>query len=135
MTQQAGGEAGREGLYSALKNSIATLISIGKTRAELLVTEIEEEKYRLKILGSKAIGAAFSLGMAIVMAVFCLATLFWEQRVLVFGLFAVFFALAGILLVSSLNRQAKQPSKLFRASLTELEADMAQLRRYTKKPE
>lgn len=135
MTQQAGGEAGREGLYSALKNSIATLISIGKTRAELLVTEIEEEKYRLKILGSKAIGAAFFLGMAIVMAVFCLATLFWEQRVLVFGLFAVFFALAGILLVSSLNRQAKQPSKLFRASLTELEADMAQLRRYTKKPE
>ena len=135
MTQQAGGEAGREGLYSALKNSIATLISIGKTRAELLVTEIEEEKYRLKILGSKAIGAAFFLGMAIVMAVFCLATLFWEQRVLVFGLFAAFFALAGILLVSSLNRQAKQPSKLFRASLTELEADMAQLRRYTKKPE
>lgn len=135
MTQQAGGEAGREGLYSALKNSIATLISIGKTRAELLVTEIEEEKYRLKILGSKAVGAAFFLGMAIVMAVFCLATLFWEQRVLVFGLFAVFFALAGILLVSSLNRQAKQPSKLFRASLTELEADMAQLRRYTKKPE
>lgn len=135
MTQQAGGEVGREGLYSALKNSIATLISIGKTRAELLVTEIEEEKYRLKILGSKAIGAAFFLGMAIVMAVFCLATLFWEQRVLVFGLFAVFFALAGILLVSSLNRQAKQPSKLFRASLTELEADMAQLRRYTKKPE
>lgn len=135
MTQQAGGEVGREGLYTALKNSIATLISIGKTRAELLVTEIEEEKYRLKILGSKAIGAAFFLGMAIVMAVFCLATLFWEQRVLVFGLFAVFFALAGILLVSSLNRQAKQPSKLFRASLTELEADMAQLRRYTKKPE
>jgi uncharacterized membrane protein YqjE len=135
MTQQAGGEAGREGLYSALKNSIATLISIGKTRAELLVTEIEEEKYRLKILGSKAIGAAFFLGMAIVMAVFCLATLFWEQRVLVFGLFAAFFALAGILLVSSLNRQAMQPSKLFRASLTELEADMAQLRRYTKKPE
>ena len=135
MTQETGGAAGREGLYSALKNSIATLISIGKTRAELLVTEIEEEKYRLKILGSKAIGAAFFLGMAIVMAVFCLATLFWEQRVLVFGLFAAFFALAGILLVSSLNRQAMQPSKLFRASLTELEADMAQLRRYTKKPE
>lgn len=135
MTQQAGGEVGREGLYTALKNSIATLISIGKTRAELLVTEIEEEKFRLKILGSKAIGAAFFLGMAVVMAVFCLAMVFWEQRVLVFGLFAVFFALAGILLVSSLNRQAKQPSKLFRASLTELEADMAQLRRYTKKPE
>jgi uncharacterized membrane protein YqjE len=135
MTQQTSGEAGREGLYTALKNSIATLISIGKTRAELLVTEIEEEKYRLKILGSKAIGAAFFLGMAVVMAVFCLATLFWEQRVLVFGLFAALFGLLAVILVSSLNQQAKQPSKLFRASLTELEADMAQLRRYSKKPE
>jgi uncharacterized membrane protein YqjE len=135
MTQQTSGEAGREGLYTALKNSIATLISIGKTRAELLVTEIEEEKYRLKILGSKAIGAAFFISMAIVMAVFCLVTLFWEQRVLVFGLFAVLFGLAGFFLVSSLSRQAKQPSKLFRASLNELEADMAQLRRYAKKPE
>jgi uncharacterized membrane protein YqjE len=135
MTQQAGGEAGREGLYTALKNSIATLISIGKTRAELLVTEIEEEKFRLTILGSKAIGAAFFLGMAVVMAVFCLAMAFWEQRVLVFGLFAALFGLTGVILVSSLNRQAKQPSKLFRASLTELEADMVQLRRYTKKPE
>lgn len=135
MTQQAGGDAGRQGLYTALKNSIATLISIGKTRAELLVTEIEEEKLRLKVLGSKAIAAAFFLGMAVVMAVFCLATLFWEQRVLVFGLFAVLFGLLGVVMVSSLNRQAKQPSKLFRASLTELEADMAQLRRYSKKPE
>lgn len=135
MTQQAGGEAGREGLYTALKNSIATLISIGKTRAELLVTEIEEEKFRLKILGSKAIGAAFFLGMAVVMAVFCLAMAFWEQRVLVFGLFAALFGLIGVILVFSLNRQAKQPSKLFRASLTELEADVVQLRRYTKKPE
>jgi uncharacterized membrane protein YqjE len=135
MTQQTSGEAGREGLYTALKNSIATLISIGKTRAELLVTEIEEEKYRLKILSSKAIGAAFFLGMAVVMTVFCLATLFWEQRVLVFGLFAALFGLLAVILVSSLNQQAKQPSKLFRASLTELEADMAQLRRYSKKPE
>lgn len=135
MTQETGGEAGREGLYAALKNSIATLISIGKTRAELLVTEIEEEKYRLKILGSKAIGAAFFLGMAVVMLVFCLAMAFWEQRVLVFGLFAALFVLLAVWLIASLNQQAKQPSKLFRASLNELEADMAQLRRYAKKPE
>jgi hypothetical protein len=50
-------------------------------------------------------------------------------------LFAALFGLLAVILVSSLNQQAKQPSKLFRASLTELEADMAQLRRYSKKPE
>jgi len=135
MTQQAGGEAGRAGLFAALKGMIATLIAIGKTRAELLVTELEEEKLRLMALWSKAIGAAFMLALGVVMAVFCIALAFWEQRVLVFGLFAALFIGGGLLLIGSIKKQAQQPSKLFRASLTELEADMAELRRYAKKPE
>ena len=68
MTQSTGEEAGREGLFAALKNSLATLISIGKTRAELLVTELEEEKYRLMSLWSKAIGAAFMLAVGVILA-------------------------------------------------------------------
>jgi len=135
MTQESGGEGGREGLFAALKNMIATLLAIGKTRAELLVTELEEEKIRLMSLWSKAIGAAFLLAVGVIMAVFCLALLFWEQRVLVFGLFAVLFIGAGLYLVSSLRSQAAQPSRLLRASLSELEADIEQLRRYVKKPE
>lgn len=135
MTQQAGGEGGREGLFSALKNSVATLIAIVKTRAELLVTELEEEKYRLMAMWSKAIGAAFLLAVGVIMAVFCLALAFWEQRVVIFGLFAALFIGGGLLLVASLKRQAGQPTKLFKASLSELEEDMAQLRRHAKRPE
>lgn len=135
MSQQAGGEEGRAGLFTALKNMIATLVAIGKTRAELLVTELEEEKLRLMTLWSKAIGAAFMLALGVIMAVFCIALAFWEQRVLVFGLFAALFIGGGLLLIGSIKKQAKQPSKLFRASLAELEADMAELRRYAKKPE
>lgn len=135
MTQETGGGTGREGLFAALKNIIATFVAIGKTRAELLVTELEEEKIRLMSLWSKAIGAAFLLAVGVIMAVFCLALLFWEQRVLVFGLFAVLFIGGGLLLVSSLRSQAARPSALLRASLSELEADIEQLRRYVKKPE
>jgi uncharacterized membrane protein YqjE len=135
MTQPTGGEAGREGLFAALKNSVATLIAIGKTRVELLVTELEEEKFRLMSLWSKAIGAAFMLAVGVVLTIFCLALAFWEQRVIVFGIFAVLFIGGGLFLIGSLKRQASQPSKLFRASLTELEADLAQLRRYRNKPE
>lgn len=135
MTQQAGGEAGREGLFAALKNSVATLIAIGKTRAELLVTELEEEKYRLMSLWSKAIGAAFMLGVGVVLTIFSLALAFWEQRVMVFGIFAVIFIAGALFLISSLKRQAGEPSKMFRASLAELEADLAQLRRYRNKSE
>jgi uncharacterized membrane protein YqjE len=135
MPQQTGGEDGRAGLFSALKNMVATLLAIGKTRAELLMVELEEEKLRLMTLWSKAIGAAFLLAVGVIMAVFCIALAFWEQRVFVFGLFAVLFIGGGLLLIASLKSQAAMPSRLFRASLAELEADIEQLRRYAKKPE
>lgn len=129
MVQDANGEGGREGLFAALKNTLATLLAIGKTRAELLVTELEEEKFRLMSLWAKAIGAAFLLAIGTILAVFCLALAFWEQRVLLFGIFATLFLAGGLGLVFALRRQASQPSKLFRASLAELENDMALLRR------
>jgi uncharacterized membrane protein YqjE len=129
MSVDTGGEGGREGLFGALKNLLATLLAIGKTRAELLVTEIEEEKYRLMALWAKAIGASFLFALGLIMLVFCIALAFWEQRVLVFGLFSAAFICGGFFLVSSLRRQAAQPTKLFRSSLAELESDMTQLRR------
>ena len=135
MPEQSGSEGGRAGLFSALKNMIATLLAIGKTRAELLVTELEEEKFRLMSLWSTAIGAAFLLSVGAVMAVFCVALAFWEYRVIVFALFAALFIGGGLLLVGSLKRQASQPSKLFRASLSELETDLATLRRSARRPE
>ncbi|WP_255584477.1 phage holin family protein [Dechloromonas sp. CZR5] len=118
-----------------MKNLVATLLAIGKTRAELLVTELEEEKFRLISLWARAIGAAFLLALGVVMLVCCIALAFWEQRVVVFGVFAALFVTGGLLLVRSLQRQASQPSKMFKASLSELEADMAQLRRYRDRSE
>ena len=121
-------DAGRPGLFAALKIILATLLSIGRTRAELLAVEIEEEKYRLIAMWAKAIGAAFLIALGVIMAVFSLALAFWEQRVLVFGLFAALFLGVAALLVLSLRQQAKVPSRLFRSSLAELDADIAQLR-------
>lgn len=129
MSVGSGGETGREGLFVALKSLVATLLAIGKTRAELLVNELEEEKFRLMSLWAKAIGAAWLFALGIVMVVCCLAVAFWEQRVLVFGLAAALFLGVGFMVFASLRSQMAQPSKIFRGSLAELEADMAQLRR------
>lgn len=128
MTGHASGDGPREGLFAALKGLLATTLAIGRTRAELLVSEIEEEKYRLIALWSKAIGAAFLLAIGLIMAVFSLALAFWEQRVLVFGAFAVLCIGGGLFLASALRAQARQPSRLFQSSLAELDADLAQLR-------
>ena len=130
MSAGTGGEAGREGLFVSLKKMVATLLAIGKTRAELLVNELEEEKFRLMSLWAKAIGAAWLFALGTVMVVCCLAVAFWEQRVLVFGVAAVLFLGVGFMVFTSLRRQMAQPSKIFRGSLAELEADMAQLRRH-----
>ena len=130
MSAGSGGEAGREGLFVALKSLVATLLAIGKTRAELLVNELEEDKFRLMSLWAKAIGAAWLFALGIIMAVCCLAVAFWEQRVLVFGLAAALFLGVGFMVFASLRNQMAQPSKIFRGSLAELEADMAQLRRH-----
>lgn len=135
MTQQTGEEERREGLFASLKNLIATVVAIGRTRAELLVTELEEEKHRLMSLWAKAIGAAFLLALGVIMAVFCIALAFWEERVMVFGLFAALFIGGAMYLVISLKSQSRQPSKLFQASMSELDADIAQLRQREKSPE
>ncbi len=121
-------DAGREGLFSSLKNLLATVLSIGRTRAELLVVEIEEEKYRLIAMWAKAIGAAFLIALGVIMAVFSLALAFWEQRVLLFALFALLFFSGAAILVLALRKQLAEPSRLFRASLNELDTDLAQLR-------
>ncbi|HEX6733418.1 MAG TPA: phage holin family protein [Azonexus sp.] len=135
MTQPSGGEAGREGLFAAVKNTLATLLTIGRTRLELLAVEVEEEKLRLISLCSKALAAAFLLGLGMIMAVCSLALLFWEQRILVFGLFAALFIGGALLLVVSLKRQLAEPSKLLRSSLSELDADVALLRQGGRAPE
>jgi len=134
MTESTGGE-GREGLFSALKNIVATLIASGKTRAELFVTELEEEKIRFISLWSKAIGAAFLLAIGAILAVCFLALVFWEQRVVVFGVFALLFIGGGLFLVASVRQQASQRGRMFRASLSEFEEDLAQLHRYRDKSE
>ena len=127
------GESSRERLFVSLKNLILTLLAIGKTRAELLVNEVEEEKFRLMSLWAKAVGAAFLFAVGLVLLVAFVALVFWEQRVLVFGLAAGLFLITAVFLVLALRRQISQPSKMFRASLAELEADMAQLQRASDK--
>lgn len=128
MTDQASGSEARQGLFASLKGLLATLLGIGRTRVDLLVVEIEEEKQRLMALWAKAIAAAFLLSLGVVMGVLSLAMAFWEHRILLLGGGACLFVAIALWLVISLRAQAGRPSGLFRSSLAELDADIAQLR-------
>lgn len=112
-----------------MKNTAATLVAIVKTRGELLVNELEEEKFRFLSLLMRGIGAVLLLMLGIVMVVACVAMVFWEQRIFVFGAFAVLFIVAAWMLLAAIKRESAKPSPLFRDSLAELDVDLAELRR------
>lgn len=130
MPTTSGSEAPARGRFAALKNLLATLLATGKTRAELLVVEVQEEQMRFLSICTKAAAAAFMLVLGLILGVAFLAVVFWEERVLVFGLAAAFFLLGGGVLAVLARQQLSRPGHLFRGSLAELQADIDALRRH-----
>lgn len=112
------------GLYTSLKSTVATLVATVRTRLELFVTEVEEEKLRLLSLLLNSLAALLCLGLGVLVLVALLTVLFWENRVLVLGLFTALLLGAGFLFAAAAGRAAKRPSPLFSASLAELQADL-----------
>lgn len=129
MAETSGGTAGRQGLFAALRGLLATGVDILRTRGELLVTEVEEEKYRLIGLWSKAIAAVVLSTVGVILGVMAVTFAFWEQRVAILGGFAGVFLIVAVALVLTVRGEARRPSKLFKASLAELQTDLDTLRR------
>lgn len=119
---------GRAGLFAALRTLLATLVAIGRTRLELLGTEVQEEKTRLLGALVSGVAALFLLGLGLVLLIACLAAAFWEQRVAIFGISALAVLGGGFFFFLQAKRLATRPSNLFHASLAELDADVARLR-------
>jgi uncharacterized membrane protein YqjE len=115
-------------LFNSLRNLLATAVVIGRTRLQLLGTELQEEKTRLLGALASGVAALFLFGLGIVLLIACLAAAFWEQRVAIFGISALVTLGGGAYLVMQAKQLISQPSNLFHASLAELDADAARLR-------
>ncbi len=118
----------RVGLLAAARISAATLLTIGRTRLELLGNEIEEKKLRIAQLVMFLLVAAFSLTIAVLLAVVWLVVLFWEARALILGIGTLVFLLIGIYALVSARKATASPDKMFASSLAELEEDVRQLK-------
>ena len=106
----------------------ATLLASGKTRLELLGNEIEEEKLRAMQLLLMAQGMVFCFGVGVILAVALISSLFWDNRLLVLGLFALLFLVAGGFFYSRFKNATQRPDRAFAASLAELQEDLRQLK-------
>ena len=121
----------RAGVLGAVRNGVATLLTIGRTRLELLGNEIAEEKLRVAHATAYLLLAAFSLAIAALVGVGLLVAIFWEARVLVLAMATVVFLVLGVYSLVSAKKAVARPNdadKLFASSLTELEEDVRQLK-------
>ena len=120
---------GTLGLFAALKNTAATLVGIAQTRLALISNEIQVEKHRVLRQLVLACAVIFCTGLAVLLVVALTTLLLWEQRVAVIAGFAVLFTGLAVYFYAALRRNAASSEALFSTSLSELQKDMAQLKK------
>jgi uncharacterized membrane protein YqjE len=128
MAETAGGASAS---FSALRNIAAILLATCKARLELFANEIEVGKLRSVELMLMGIAMAFCFGVGILLVVALLVALLWEQRLTVLAVCALAFLALGCFLLARLRRTSSGPSRIFSASVAELEEDLRQLKAAT----
>ena len=118
------GEGDSPGILQSLKALSATLASAFHTRVELFVTELEEERERLKQTLIFTLLLVFGLSMAFILLTIFLVALFWE-RGWIGAIGALSFLYLGIATYAAvkLRDSVLKRSRLFPATLAELGKD------------
>jgi uncharacterized membrane protein YqjE len=123
------GAAARGGLLHSIKHLAHTLLGAAHTRLEIFATELDEERLRLEQLLLFTLGAAFCLGMAMVLSVTFVVIYFWDtHRLLTVGLLALVFMGMAAALGLILRERVKTRPKPFAITRGELAKDGAMLR-------
>ena len=111
-------------LGESIKGLAETGLATLQTRIELLAVEVKEEKLRVGSFLFETVLAALFVGFGFVFLLGFLTVLLWDShRLLVLGLAAAVFLLAGAGAAMTARRLAGTPAKLFEASLEELKRD------------
>lgn len=116
------------GPVGALRRLLMTALSMGQTRLELIGNEIQIEKHRALQQLIRAVVAAFSLCMAMMLGVALVVAVWWEQRAVVLGLLIALFLGVAVALLLSLRKAQAASDHPFAASVAELQEDLRQLK-------
>lgn len=117
------------GVGARLRSYAAEAIGILQTRLELFATEVAEEKLRLGTFLGYAALAFFFLGFGVVLLALLVTVLLWDShRLLALGIFTALFLVIGTVAALFAARISGQASRLFAASISELEQDRDMIR-------
>jgi len=116
------------GLMESLKRLACTSLVIIQTRIELLSNELEEERLRIGQMLLYGSVALFFFGLAILLMTVFIVAVFWDSyRLPVLGGFVMLYFVAGLLVWNALRRVSREKTRLFSASLSELDDDRDRL--------
>jgi uncharacterized membrane protein YqjE len=114
-------------LTQSLRNLGATALGVLKARAELLVTEIEEERLRLLELLAWGVAAALFFVFGLVMLSLAVVVAFWDtHRLLAAVILGMAYIVIAVVLFAIARSRVQRP-RLFTASLEELGKDRDRL--------
>ncbi|MDE1951865.1 MAG: phage holin family protein [Betaproteobacteria bacterium] len=118
------------GWTGSLRARLDNLLTAAQTRLELLTVELQEEKLRLARLLFMTVLAALFLGFAAVFAALWITVALWDShRLLALGLATGLFVTLGVAAATVAARTVAAGSRLFAASINELNKDRSALRR------
>lgn len=123
-----GGAARQGGFFDSLRAVMASFVGLLQTRLDLVSTEIEEERERLKGLILLAAISLFCVSLAAILLTAFVVILFWEtHRLYVLGGLALFYLAAGAIAALVMQRKAAHRPRLFSATVAELAKDRERL--------
>lgn len=118
----------KHGLFNSLRTMASTLLAIVQTRAELLSTELEEERVRLTSILVWGAATLLFAGLGIIFVTLLFVVALWDDhRLLAVGIPATAFLAAAAFGWSMVSAKARAKPKLFSASLAELAKDRTRL--------
>jgi len=120
------------GIFGSVRQLGATVVGLLHTRIEIVSTEFEEERERLRLGLLLAIVAGFSLGGGTLLADIILVVLFWDtHRLVAIGVLSLVFLGVGTGCVLAIVRNARTRPRLFATTLGELAKDAERLREHS----
>ena len=129
MSQRGDDTTPLPGLVDSVRRLLATLVALLQLRADLLVTELEDQLHRLAGLLLWGAIALFCGTLTVLMLAFTLMVVFWDQhRVLTASLLTGGFAVVFLLSLWAVRRRLAARPRLLSATLQELQRDAATLR-------
>lgn len=123
------GGARRGGLLGSLARLLDSLLEVVQTRIELLASEYEEEREHVReLLLYGMVTLAFFVFGVLLLTLFVILLLWERHGLLVVGLFAAAYLLAGFVALLVLRLKSRARPRLFATTLDELRRDRAGLR-------